>query len=250
MSEPNYRKLDGPRLIVEVDHLRNRIGERFPGSGLHAVCAELLAIARTTERRARRISGPYVWLRALVAVALLAAAVAVAAVIYGMDRIELHAPGELFGLAQGLESIVNLVILAGAAAWFLLGLEERLRHRRVQTALHELRSIAHVIDMHQLTKDPTALAGPRTTSSPDRAMTPFEISRYLDYCAEMLALTAKLAALYAGGSGDPVVTAGVSDIETLTGSLSRSIWQKLVILSAEDGPNLRAGATKPPSPPA
>jgi hypothetical protein len=33
-------------------------------------------------------------------------------------------------------------------------IETRVKRRRALRAIHELRSIAHVIDMHQLTKDP------------------------------------------------------------------------------------------------
>ena len=88
--------------------------------------------------------------------------------------------------------------------------------------------------MHQLTKDPTLVLGPRTSSSPAREMSRFELARYLDYCAEMLALTAKLAALYAGESDDPVVIAAVNDIETLTSDLGRKIWQKIMILGQLD----------------
>jgi hypothetical protein len=50
----------------------------------------------------------------------------------------------------------------------------------------------------------------------------------------MLALTAKLAALYAGESDDPVVIAAVNDIETLTSDLGRKIWQKIMILGQLD----------------
>ncbi len=96
------------------------------------------------------------------------------------------------------------------------------------------RSLAHVIDMHQLTKDPTLVLGPRTASSPAREMNRFQLARYLDYCAEMLALTAKLAALYAGESDDPVIVAAVNDIETLTSDLGRKIWQKIMILGQLD----------------
>ena len=62
-------------------------------------------------------------------------------------------------------------------------------------------------------------------------MTEFELSRYLDYCAEMLALTAKLAALYANQSHDEVVFAAVNEVENLTSNLGRKIWQKIMILS-------------------
>jgi hypothetical protein len=65
-------------------------------------------------------------------------------------------------------------------------------------------------------------------------MNRFQLARYLDYCAEMLALTAKLAALYAGESDDPVIVSAVNDIETLTSDLGRKIWQKIMILGQLD----------------
>ncbi len=63
-------------------------------------------------------------------------------------------------------------------------------------------------------------------------MTQFELTRYLDYCAEMLALIGKLAALYADRVRDSVVIASVNDIENLTAGLGRKIWQKITIIGA------------------
>jgi hypothetical protein len=63
-------------------------------------------------------------------------------------------------------------------------------------------------------------------------MTQFELTRYLDYCAEMLALVGKLAALYAEGVRDSVVINAVNDIENLTSGLGRKIWQKITIIGA------------------
>jgi hypothetical protein len=50
----------------------------------------------------------------------------------------------------------------------------------------------------------------------------------------MLALIGKLAALYAERMRDGVVVDAVNDIENLTTSLGRKIWQKITILSALD----------------
>jgi hypothetical protein len=129
---------------------------------------------------------------------------------------------------------VNLLILFGGAAWFLLTLEERVKRQRALDAFYRLRSLAHIIDMHQLTKDPTiVLQGAHpTAASPQRSMTQFELTRYLDYCAEMLALIGKLAALYAEHMRDGVVIDAVNDIENLTSGLGRKIWQKITIISA------------------
>jgi hypothetical protein len=73
-------------------------------------------------------------------------------------------------------------------------------------------------------------------------MSKFELSRYLDYCAEMLALIAKLAALYAGRFRDREVTASVVEIEELTSDLGRKIWQKIMILSELDERRSAPGA--------
>jgi hypothetical protein len=146
-----------------------------------------------------------------------------------VDGASLSAPE----LVQGLEAAVNLLILFGGAIWFLLTLEERIKRRRALDALHRLRSLAHVIDMHQLTKDPTVVLDPhKTSASPARTMTQFELTRYLDYCAEMLALIGKLAALYADRVRDSVVIAAVNDVENLTAGLGRKIWQKITIIGA------------------
>ena len=61
-------------------------------------------------------------------------------------------------------------------------------------------------------------------------MTPFELARYLDYCAEMLSLTGKLAALYGERTNDPEITGAVNDIENLTANIARKIWQKIMML--------------------
>ena len=232
-------KLNAGKVVETLDHLRARVSERFPASGLSEVCGQLTATARVTAQRARRLSRPYLGLRALVAAIVVVAVGLEAALVGRLDWLASLRNAGTLSLAQGLEPVVNLLLLSAAAIWFLLSLESRWKRSRVQKALHELRSFAHVIDMHQLTKDPTLVLGPRTSSSPAREMSRFELARYLDYCAEMLALTAKLAALYAGESNDSVVIAAVNDIETLTSDLGRKIWQKIMILAQLD--ETRAG---------
>ena len=98
--------------------------------------------------------------------------------------------------------------------------------------------------MHQLTKDPGTLLGrgPATAASPKRTMSKYELTRYLDYCSEMLALTGKLAALYAQHLPDSVVIDVVNDIEDLTANFSRMIWQKIEILESYDAAAVRSAA--------
>ena len=129
---------------------------------------------------------------------------------------------------------LNTFVLIGAAIFFLLSMETRYKRHRALAAISELRSIAHIIDMHQLTKDPERLMRKKyliTESSPQIAMTKFELQRYLDYCTEMLSLTSKVGAVYAEKFDDGICLSAASELETLCTGLSRKIWQKILLLN-------------------
>ena len=172
---------------------------------------------------------------------------AVAIQIFVLQRIDwspVWRRNDILAVTQGLDSAVNLTVLSAGSIWFLAGLERRWKRARALQDLYRLRAFAHVIDMYQLTKDPSVvLAGARpTASSPRRIMSEPQLLRYLDYCSELLALISKLAALYAAHSRDSEVISAVNDIEELTSNLGRKIWQKITILSqlrdADDPPAL------------
>jgi hypothetical protein len=223
-----YRSLDPDKIIETLEALRDRINDRFPGSGLGAVCAEVVEIARQTSTRIAEVSRP-IWGLRIALLGLLAAVLALAGML-AIEASSLKTPDELAETMQGVDAGVNLIIVLGGAAFFLATLETRWKRDRALKALHELRSIIHVIDMHQLTKDPSMLGQIRTSSSPDRPLTPFMLIRYLDYCSELLSLTAKCAALYTEKLSDPVVIDTVGNIELLTSDLSNKIWQKITIV--------------------
>jgi hypothetical protein len=144
---------------------------------------------------------------------------------------------------QGFEALVASTVFLGAAIVFLVSIERRAKRNRALEALHELRSLAHVVDMHQLTKDPELVlaAGKPTASSPGRPMTRFELLRYLDYCTEMLSLMSKVAALYVQELKDPVVLDNVDAVEALTTGLARKIWQKIMLIGTKAGTQPEAG---------
>jgi hypothetical protein len=227
----SYRNLASQKIADTLTTLAQRIGERFPGSGLLQVCRELIVMAEQTSERADKIARPNVPLIAGVWLLLLLAAGTIVWLLGKATQLETST--ELTNVMQGVDAGVSLLIVLGGAAFYLSSLESRWRRRAVLTALHEFRSIAHVIDMHQLTKDPSALGGPRTSSSPDREMTRFELVRYLSYCSEMLSLASKSAAVYAEKIGDPAVVDAVGDIERLTTNLSQKIWQKITLVETE-----------------
>jgi hypothetical protein len=225
-----YRNLDADKIVDTAAALRDRIGERFAGSGLSRVAEDLLAISREAASLTAWLARPNRWLRAAVGVAL---AVLLAALVGALASLRVEgAFANLSDVFQGLEALVNDVVFVGIGIFFLLTWERRLKRRRALQALHTLRSMAHIIDMHQLTKDPGRLVipGADTAASPRRLTSPFELTRYLDYCSELLAVISKVGALYVQRFQDPPTMAAVDQLETLTSGLSRKIWQKIMIL--------------------
>jgi hypothetical protein len=224
--------LDAEAVTRTATLLRRRVQQRFPDSGLAGVATELERIAQQTRERAVWIARPILWLRVLVAALIALIAAGLFATLGS-----LHMPKErveFFQFVQVLESGINDMVLVGAGIFFLVTFESRLKRSRALGALRELRAIAHIIDMHQLTKDPewVLAKGERAETGvlPPRQMTRFELSRYLDYCSEMLSITGKIAALYIQDFDDGGALAAVNEIEDLTTGLSRKIWQKLMIL--------------------
>lgn len=225
-----FRTLDSAQIVATLETLRRRIVERFPSASLARVCAELIAIAGESRARTARIQRPDYGLRAAIGAIIVGG---LALLAYAAGLIEVKREGtNVYGILQGIESGFNIILLMGAAIFFLATLETRMKRRKAMEGLHELRSIVHVIDMHQLTKDPTTLTegGTDTESSPKRTMSAYDLGRYLDYCSEMLSLIAKVAALYAQSSKDSVVIAAASDIGQITTNLSNKIWQKITLV--------------------
>ena len=225
--------LDDAMIVRTIERLHERIEARFVGSGLGRVCAELIDVGRQTAKRAPTLNHVFLSTR-LISVVLVVVWLSVLVYLGSFVnwRDVLHRV-DVVSLAQALESVVNLSILMGGAIWFIWTRENALKRRRAFLALYQLRALAHIIDMHQLTKDPSVEFGTHTVTSvsPKRVLTDFELSRYLDYCTEMLALIAKLAALYAGQTEDSEILAAANDVENLTTNLGRKIWQKIMIIS-------------------
>ena len=224
-----YRSLDPAKIVETVSQLRNRIQERFPDAGLGRVAQDLLDVAQNAPMQAERIARPFLPYR--IGMALLVALLLVL-IVWILVHLKISTQIDRFSeFLQATDAALNTVILLGAGILSLFTLEVRMKRNRALKRLHELRSLVHIVDMHQLTKDPdTILTGVQTTaSSPRRAMTRFQLSRYLDYCSEMSSLIGKIAALYVQKYDDPVVLSAVDQIEDLTASLSRKTWQKIMI---------------------
>jgi len=225
---PTYHELELPRILATIERLGDRISERFPGSGLSRIAGELLRAGEETGRVVQRVRHPH-WLLRLglgLLLALLLALAATALRFLGSLSIDVEGIGALL---EALEAATQNLIFLGVGMYFVLSLEGRYKRRVSLVQLHRLRSIVHIVDMHQLTKDPEHLLHPgrETPSSPRLVLDRFLLGRYLDYCTELLSLSSKLAALHVQYLNDPVVLEAVNDIEALAANLSNQIWQKI-----------------------
>jgi hypothetical protein len=232
-------RLDPERVIDTIEQLSRRIEERFPDTALIDACNELLYLSQEAKRRASRAARPIIWLRAVSAVTIIGMAGVLIGTVTSLEPSS--RPLDVVIFVNFLEAGINNVVLLAIAAFFLLSLETRIKRVRSLVAIHELRSLAHVIDMHQLTKDPDRLLfrGGDTESSPVTNLGIFEMSRYLDYCCEMLSLVGKIAAIYGVQWRDEVSLQAVNDVDRLTTGMSQKIFQKVMILHGSAGNVLR-----------
>lgn len=231
-------RLDSVYVEATVARLEARIRARFPdrrladaAKALREAVPQIHDDVEASKARRRRIrwlargAGVVVVLAALVAVVLALRDPVLDGVDSSVDWLDI------------VESTVNDVVFAGIAVFFLWAMPERLERRTLLDLLHRLRSLAHVVDMHQLDKDPEQVrAGYHPTAqSPTRPILDAEgLHHYLDYCSELVSLIAKTAALCAERSSDPVILGTVSEIETLAAQLSQKIWQKISLLPEGD----------------
>jgi len=233
----NYRTLEHDKIADTAHRLEMRILERFPDSNLGQVAVNFTTIAREAHDRGREIRKPYIFLRIVTFTLLAASLVALVSLFRAVQMTE--GVWQIENFLESFNAALGSLVFIGGAILFLVTYETRLRRRKALLAINELRALAHIIDMHQLTKDPEQLLrqGPSTPSSPKRVMSPFELSRYFDYCSEMLSLITKVGALYVQSFPDRVALDAIDVVESLCTGLSRKIWQKIMILDryASDG---------------
>ncbi len=234
--DPNdYQILRDDRIIDTVEKLQRRIDERFPESGLWRVCGRLLAVSQQASQKSDWIGRPIPSIRWTgYGLAILLFLMVIGMIVETILLVGVNTDGlGVTDIIQTLDAGISAMIFVSAAIYFLINLEARIKRQRALEAIHELRSLAHVVDMHQLTKDPERVlpTWQATDNSPRSTMTPLQLNRYLDYCTEMLSLIGKIAALYITRFDDPVAVAAASDVEQLTTGLSRKIWQKIITIA-------------------
>ncbi len=214
-------ELKATKITETLEKLHARIEHRFPNRGLGETCADLIEFSKQTPLVTTEINKPILWLRwsigAFITLVLLALIFSISSVNLSIEKLEIT------NLISLLEATTNELVLIAAGIFSLSTIETRVKRARVVDALNKLRSVAHIVDMKQLSKDP---------DDPNSELTDLQLGRYLDYCSEMLALISKIAFLYVAQFDDPEANQSVNDLETLTTGLSRKIWQKIAIIHA------------------
>jgi hypothetical protein len=234
-SKHEHHRLDGHEVTQTAAQLVERVSERFPDSGLVKVSARIHETCAATQRQIDDLTRPIWPLRALsLAVGAFALMLLFYILLGGVEWDDFTLPKNFRDFIGLLEPVLGSLVFLTAFFIFISSLEQRWKQRSVLQALNGLRSLAHVIDMHQLTKNPERLllVGPDTASSPKRTFTPFQLGRYLDYCSEMLSILSKVSALWAQAFPESKLITAVDQIEMLSSGLSNKIWQKLMVLKS------------------
>jgi hypothetical protein len=231
-------KSQKPILLAEeiqktIQRLCLRIKEHFPDRDLGNVCNNLHAISEEADETVEWIAKPNYILRLAVYTGIVLSALFI---VHSITVINVNTDGiNIAELVQMAGAALDGLALIGAGIIFLVTLENRRKRQRVIHAVNHLRCIAHIIDMHQLSKDPDPIAdgSSPTPYLPGQQLTAQELARYLDYCADMLSLVSKTGFLYVQRFHDPVATEAVNDLEDLCTGLARKIWQKIMIIQAK-----------------
>ncbi len=225
--------LNANKIEATIEKLSLRIEDRFPDSSLGKTCQDFLAFTKKSNKNIAWIDEPNLLVNAISYSIIFSSLIAI---IYSCTLINFGLKNTFKDVIAVFETSINNIVLIGAAYFFLFTLENRLKRIKAIKFLNKIKNFAHIIDMHQLTKDPLIadFKESSTPNSPTRGLSKFELYRYLDYCCEFLSLTGKVAALYSQSLPDPVVERASNEIETLCTNMSSKIWQKLIILHGLD----------------
>ncbi|MFC1568805.1 hypothetical protein ACFL4L_01095 [bacterium] len=217
-----------------IEKLYLRIQDRFPDSGLSGVCQTLHSISLETCDTLRWISKPNYLVRFSTYLIVI---LIILTTVYSISKMDLIISSlSVSDLVQMFGSALEGIAIAIAGIIFIITFENRAKRKKIISAINRLRCIAHIIDAHQLTKNPDGISQLNipTSNSPKRKLNKYELGRYLEYCSEMLSLLSKTGFLYIQDFHDSIATDAVNDLEVLATGLSRKIWQKIMIIQSKE----------------
>jgi len=222
-------RIDSKLLEETLTTLHCRIEERFPKSGLGKVCEDIIKILNKTNEQIKWISKPHFIIRLSLSLILLTSLVGL---FFLVKNTNYNLSNSIDSIVTVSEAFFNIVFILGAGIFYLISTETRYKRKKAINSINQLRSLLHVVDMYQLSKDPNMvdMKNYNTMNSPTRVLTRFELFRYLNYCSETIVIISKISTIYAQSFDDDIIIKSVNDIEILSTGLNQKIWQKINIL--------------------
>src|ERR1051325_63981 len=126
--------LDAAKIVETLRTLERRISQRFPDAGLASVCRDLIAIGERTQHNAEAIAAANWPLRIIVYLAVAAGLVGLGFIAWAL-KVQVGST-EVFSFFQGVDALMNLTVLVGAALLFATTLDDRIKRRRSLRELH------------------------------------------------------------------------------------------------------------------
>ncbi len=219
-----YNTLIVDHVIRTIRRMDRQIDTYFPDRNLANLSSSIIEFAIRHESDLERIDRPNIPIKLAIGLAI---SLMSGLVIYWLYELFIQNDGSgIIFQPQDLDAFINILIFGSAITWFLLNWQAKSKRRFIIGRINELRSFGHVIDMHQLTKDPFF--------DDEMEMSDDDLIRYLDYCGDLLSCCSKLAATYLEHTDDELVVQYVNEFEALTGQFNRKIWQKITILDSKN----------------
>jgi hypothetical protein len=222
---------DPAKLMDTIERVVAQIETEFPRADLLQVGRSVLEQARKAEARSSLIQKTNPWLRIGIVLVL---ALGFTAAFFVVQKIRRFPDtGDLFVIFQGLEAVLNVVILSGAAVFSIVTIETRWQRKAALKEINATISLIHVVDMHQLGKH-AIIAEMRSATQDDLLKDGYytlaQINRYFDFCSELMSLAAKITLIYEEKLADTVITDAATAAAQLATALSNETYQKMILM--------------------
>ena len=220
-------EVDSIKIKKTINKLEWRILERFPNSNLLIISKNLSLLLEETNNNIAENNKPNYIVRIILTL-IVATSIILFVKIISFTNFE-EEIDSLNSVTALSDSLFNVIFLLSAGLLSLFSIENKIKRKKIIKTINKLRSFLHVVDMHQLTKDPIVNDNNhiQTMNSPIRTLTNYELKRYLDYSSEMISLVSKISTLFAQHFQDEVIISKVNEIESLSSALTQKIWLKI-----------------------
>jgi hypothetical protein len=222
---------DSVKLIDTIGRVVAQVEAEFPKADLLQVGKSVMELAHKAEARSTAIQKTNPWLRFGI---ILVLALGFSAGFFVVNNIRRFPDtGDLFTMFQGLEAVLNVVILSGAAIFSIVTIETRWQRNAALKEINAVVSLIHIIDMHQLGKHAMIAEMRNMTRNgllKEEFYTLSQINRYFDFCSDLMSLAAKITLIYEEKLPDSVISDAVTDAAQLATALSNETYQKMMLI--------------------